>query len=118
MRLIVHDLFMYASTFAGWSSIRRRCTFGIPPLCLVVPYVWSLLPKCRNSLWSEQVISGLCLPISRMLLTPLPSMIRAISGLEACTLLEELWLGKNKITQIGGISTLVRLKRLDVQSNR
>ncbi len=41
-----------------------------------------------------------------------------MAGLEACTLLEELWLGKNKITQIGGISTLVRLKRLDVQSNR
>lgn len=33
-------------------------------------------------------------------------------------MLEELWLGKNKITQISGISTLVRLKRLDVQSNR
>ena len=43
---------------------------------------------------------------------------RSISGLEGCTSLEELWLGKNKITQIAGISTLVGLKRLDVQSNR
>ncbi|CAN0475390.1 unnamed protein product, partial [Laminaria digitata] len=43
---------------------------------------------------------------------------RSISGLEGCTSLEELWLGKNKITQIGGISTLLGLKRLDVQSNR
>lgn len=32
--------------------------------------------------------------------------------------MEELWMGKNKITQIAGICTLTRLKRLDVQSNR
>ena len=33
-------------------------------------------------------------------------------------MLQELWLWKNKITQIEGIFTFVRLKRLDVQSNR
>lgn len=43
---------------------------------------------------------------------------RLMSGLEGCTSLEELWMGKNKITQIAGIRTLTRLKRLDVQSNR
>jgi protein phosphatase 1 regulatory subunit 7 len=32
--------------------------------------------------------------------------------------LEELWLGKNKIEKIQGISALKKLKRLDVQSNR
>jgi len=39
---------------------------------------------------------------------------------ELCGLvnLEELWLGKNKIEHIGGLSKLTKLKRLDVQSNR
>jgi len=32
--------------------------------------------------------------------------------------LEELWLGKNKIEKIEGISNLRKLRRLDVQSNR
>lgn len=32
--------------------------------------------------------------------------------------LEELWLGKNKIERICGLSTLTKLRRLDVQSNR
>lgn len=32
--------------------------------------------------------------------------------------LEELWLGKNKIEQIQGLDALVKLRRLDVQSNR
>ena len=41
-----------------------------------------------------------------------------MSGLEGCTSLEELWMGKNKITQISGIGNLTRLRRLDVQSNR
>lgn len=34
------------------------------------------------------------------------------------TLLEELWLGKNKIERISGLSGLASLRRLDVQSNR
>ena len=34
------------------------------------------------------------------------------------TLLEELWLGKNKIERISGLSGLVNLRKLDVQSNR
>lgn len=34
------------------------------------------------------------------------------------TLLEELWLGKNKIEHISGLSGLASLRRLDVQSNR
>lgn len=38
-----------------------------------------------------------------------------LSGLEN---LEELWLGKNKIESIDGISHLTKLRRLDVQSNR
>lgn len=41
-----------------------------------------------------------------------------MEGLEGCTLLEELWMGKNKITHISGIGALTALKRLDVQSNR
>lgn len=32
--------------------------------------------------------------------------------------LEELWLGKNKITEIKGLDTLVNLKILSIQSNR
>lgn len=32
--------------------------------------------------------------------------------------LEELWLGKNKIENIGGIDKLTKLRRLDVQANR
>jgi len=38
-----------------------------------------------------------------------------LSGLEN---LEELWLGKNKIEKIAGLSKLTKLRRLDVQSNR
>ena len=38
-----------------------------------------------------------------------------LSGLEN---LEELWLGKNKIEHISGLSKLTKLRRLDVQSNR
>jgi len=38
-----------------------------------------------------------------------------LSGL---TSLEELWLGKNKIEKIDGLSNLTKLRRLDVQSNR
>ena len=38
-----------------------------------------------------------------------------LSGLEN---LEELWLGKNKIEKIGGLSKLTKLRTLDVQSNR
>ena len=34
------------------------------------------------------------------------------------TLLEELWLGKNKIERMSGLSGLVSLRKLDVQSNR
>ena len=34
------------------------------------------------------------------------------------TSLEHLWLGKNKITSIVGLSPLSKLRRLDVQSNR
>ena len=40
---------------------------------------------------------------------------RELSGLVN---LEELWLGKNKIERISGLSNLTRLRRLDVQSNR
>ena len=38
-----------------------------------------------------------------------------MSGLEN---LEELWLGKNKIEHISGISKLTKLRKLDLQSNR
>jgi Leucine-rich repeat (LRR) protein len=34
------------------------------------------------------------------------------------TALEELWLGKNKITEIKGLDTLTNLKILSIQSNR
>lgn len=43
---------------------------------------------------------------------------QAIEGLEDCVNLEELWLGKNKITEIRGISHLTKLRKLDIQSNR
>lgn len=33
-------------------------------------------------------------------------------------MLEELWLGKNKITKIQGLDTLTKLQRLSLQSNR
>lgn len=44
--------------------------------------------------------------------------MREISGLETLTGLEELWLGKNKITEIKGLGTLTNLKILSIQSNR
>lgn len=43
---------------------------------------------------------------------------QAIEGLETLTNLQELWLGKNKITEIVNLAPLTNLIRLDVQSNR
>ncbi len=40
------------------------------------------------------------------------------SQLSSLINLEELWLGKNKIEKIEGLSNLKKLRRLDVQSNR
>ena len=42
----------------------------------------------------------------------------AFIGLDTLGLLEELWLGKNKITTIQGLESLSKLKRLSLQSNR
>jgi protein phosphatase 1 regulatory subunit 7 len=39
-------------------------------------------------------------------------------NLEALTNLTELWLGKNKITEIQGLDTLSSLVRISIQSNR
>ncbi|KAG1804239.1 uncharacterized protein BJ212DRAFT_1394370 [Suillus subaureus] len=44
--------------------------------------------------------------------------IRHIEGLDALVNLEELWLGKNKLTKLENLSTLSRLKILSLQSNR
>ncbi|KAG8713398.1 hypothetical protein FRC08_013292 [Ceratobasidium sp. 394] len=44
--------------------------------------------------------------------------IRMIENLEGLGVLEELWLGKNKITKLQGLSTLKRLRVLSIQSNR
>jgi protein phosphatase 1 regulatory subunit 7 len=44
--------------------------------------------------------------------------VREIGGLDTLTGLEELWLGKNKITEIKGLSALSNLKILSIQSNR
>ena len=46
--------------------------------------------------------------------------LRSMKGLESLSegSLEELWLGKNKITKIDHIEKLTKLVRLDVQSNR
>lgn len=41
-----------------------------------------------------------------------------IEGLDALVNLEELWLGKNKITKLEGLSNLRKLKILSLQSNR
>lgn len=45
--------------------------------------------------------------------------LREIKGLKECVALQELWLGKNKIAQIGdGLESLSKLKIISVQSNR
>ncbi|KAG8686519.1 hypothetical protein FRC09_014071 [Ceratobasidium sp. 395] len=44
--------------------------------------------------------------------------IRTIENLDGLESLEELWLGKNKITKLQGLSTLKRLRVLSIQSNR
>lgn len=44
--------------------------------------------------------------------------IREIENLETLKGLEELWLGKNKITELKGLSQLSNLKILSIQSNR
>ena len=44
--------------------------------------------------------------------------MKTIENLETLTNLEELWLGKNKITEIRGLDTLTNLKILSIQSNR
>ncbi|OAX41182.1 L domain-like protein [Rhizopogon vinicolor AM-OR11-026] len=44
--------------------------------------------------------------------------IRHIEGLDALVNLEELWLGKNKLTKLENLSKLSRLKILSLQSNR
>lgn len=41
-----------------------------------------------------------------------------IEGLDALVNLEELWLGKNKITKLEGLGNLKKLKILSLQSNR
>lgn len=41
-----------------------------------------------------------------------------IEGLETCTALKSLWLGKNKIEVIAGLETLTSLRQLDIQHNR
>lgn len=41
-----------------------------------------------------------------------------IHNLETLTGLEQLWLGKNKITELKGLDTLSNLKILSIQSNR
>jgi protein phosphatase 1 regulatory subunit 7 len=43
---------------------------------------------------------------------------QVIEGLENCTALNSLWLGKNKIETVDGLETLVNLKQLDIQNNR
>ena len=45
-------------------------------------------------------------------------MPQKIEGLDALVNLEELWLGKNKITTLENLSSLGRLKILALQSNR
>ena len=44
--------------------------------------------------------------------------VMEVDELAGLTQLEELWLGKNKIESIQGLDTLLKLRRLDVQSNR
>ena len=44
--------------------------------------------------------------------------MQKIENLDTCTRLTELWLGKNKITELAGMSTLKNLKILSIQSNR
>lgn len=44
--------------------------------------------------------------------------IREMEELETLTSLESLWLGKNKLTAIQGVSGLAHLRQLDIQSNR
>ncbi len=45
--------------------------------------------------------------------------LRAISGLDKLVRLEQLWLGRNKITSFGaGLAALKQLKKLSIQSNR
>lgn len=44
--------------------------------------------------------------------------IRAIENLDALVNLEELWLGKNKITKLQGLEKLAKLRLLSIQSNR
>ena len=41
--------------------------------------------------------------------------LQEIEGLETLTSLTELWLGKNKITKLANLTSLVKLERLDVQ---
>ena len=44
--------------------------------------------------------------------------MQEIRNLEACTKLESLWLGKNKITQLQGLDALTNLRILSMQTNR
>jgi Leucine-rich repeat (LRR) protein len=41
--------------------------------------------------------------------------VQTIANLEQLTNLTELWLGKNKFTEITGVATLTKLARLDIQ---
>lgn len=42
-------------------------------------------------------------------------LLQEIKNLEQLTLLENLWLGKNKITTIQNLDTLVNLRKLSLQ---
>jgi Leucine-rich repeat (LRR) protein len=48
----------------------------------------------------------------------LPFFTQVIEGLETCTAMKSLWLGKNKIEAIAGLENLTALKQLDIQHNR
>jgi Leucine-rich repeat (LRR) protein len=48
----------------------------------------------------------------------LPFFTQVIEGLETCTAMKSLWLGKNKIEAITGLENLTALKQLDIQHNR
>lgn len=52
------------------------------------------------------------------LILVVPDASQKIEGLDALVNLEELWLGKNKITKLEGLSGLKKLKILSLQSNR
>lgn len=105
---------------AGWGRCLSAHLLPCPPACLhfdIGPRGQSGLRRCstdRSPLRLAPVPSARPLLAAFLLL-----FVAASAGLAHLSLLQELWLGRNRVAEIGqGLEQLRSLRRLSLQSNR